>query len=42
VGGADNLTNFMCQLSRNSGGPHILDTEGLSGPVMGLLIATAK
>jgi hypothetical protein len=34
---ADNLTTFMCRLSRNLGASNSWNPEGLSRPVMGLL-----
>jgi hypothetical protein len=34
---ADNLTTFMCQLSRNLGASTSWNPQGLSRPVMGLL-----
>jgi hypothetical protein len=34
---ADNLTTFMCRLSRNLGASASWNPKGLSGPVMGLL-----
>jgi len=34
---ADNLTTFMCRLSRNLGASTSLNPQGLSRPVMGLL-----
>jgi hypothetical protein len=34
---ADNLTTFMCRLSRNSGSLKLLELKGLSRPVMGWL-----
>jgi hypothetical protein len=34
---ANNLTTFMCRLSRNLGASTSLDPTGLSRPVMGLL-----
>jgi hypothetical protein len=34
---ADNLTTFMCRLSRNLGASTSWDPKGLSRPVMGLL-----
>jgi hypothetical protein len=35
---ADNLTTFMCRLSRNLGVSTSWNTTGLSRPVMGLLL----
>jgi hypothetical protein len=35
--GADNLTTFMCRLSRNLGASTSWNPQGLSRPVMGLL-----
>ena len=34
---ADNLTTFMCRLSRNLGASTSWNPQGLSRPVMGLL-----
>jgi hypothetical protein len=34
---ADNLSTFMCQLSRNLGASTSWNPKGLSRPVMGLL-----
>jgi hypothetical protein len=34
---ADNLTTFMCRLSRNLGASNSWNPKGLSRPVMGLL-----
>jgi hypothetical protein len=34
---ADNLTTFMCRLSRNLGASTCWGNQGLSRPVMGLL-----
>jgi hypothetical protein len=35
---ADNLTTFMCRLSENLGTSTSWDPQGLSRPVMGLLL----
>jgi hypothetical protein len=35
---ADNLTTFMCLLSRNLGASTFWNPQGLSRPVMGLLL----
>jgi hypothetical protein len=37
---ADNLTTFMCRLSKNLGASTSWDPKGLSRPVMGLLYLT--
>ena len=39
---ADNLTTFMCQLSRNLGASTSWNPQGLSRPVMGLLYLLIK
>jgi hypothetical protein len=38
---ADNLTTFMCRLSRNLGASNSWNPQGLFRPVMGLLYLTA-
>jgi hypothetical protein len=35
---ADNLTTFMCRLSKNLGAANSWNPKGLSRPVMGLLL----
>jgi hypothetical protein len=39
---ADNLTTFMCRLSRNLGASTSWNPQGLSKPVMGLLYLYGK
>jgi hypothetical protein len=39
---ADNLTTFMCRLSRNLGASTSWNPKGLSRPVMGLLYLYQK
>jgi hypothetical protein len=39
---ADNLTTFMCRMSRNLGALTSWNPQGLSGLVMGLLYVTVE